>query len=66
MRNIYSRVWLAIDVLLLAGMAGMERLVQQSVVGAGLKPVKVVDGARAGVEILAGLVRLWRADSDAL
>lgn len=41
----------------------MERFVQESVVGAGLKPVKVVDGARAGVEILAGLVRLLRADA---
>lgn len=41
----------------------MERLVQQSVVGAGLKLVKVVDGARAGVEILAGLVRLSRPDA---
>jgi len=48
------------DVIVLgcAGMAGMEQLVRQSVVDAGLKPVKVVDGARAGVEILAGLVRL--------
>jgi hypothetical protein len=44
-------------------MAGMEQLVRQSVVGAGLKAVKVVDGARAGVEILAGLVRLSRADA---
>ena len=46
-----------------SGMAGMERLVQQSIIDAGLKPVKVVDGARAGVEILAGLVRLSRSDA---
>ncbi|KAK2465772.1 hypothetical protein APHAL10511_002316 [Amanita phalloides] len=48
------------DVIILgcAGMVGMEKLVQQGVVDAGMKPVKVVDGARAGVEILAGLVRL--------
>jgi len=56
-------VWLGADGLLFVGMAGMEQLVRQSVVGAGLKAVKVVDGARAGVEILAGLVRLSRADA---
>ncbi|KAF8199519.1 hypothetical protein BJ912DRAFT_949259 [Pholiota molesta] len=41
------------DVIILgcAGMAGMEDLVQQG-------PVRVVDGAKAGVQILAGLARL--------
>lgn len=48
------------DVIVLgcAGMSGMEELVRQGVVEAGGKLVKVVDGARAGVEILAGLARL--------
>ncbi|KAF8621410.1 hypothetical protein AX15_007822 [Amanita polypyramis BW_CC] len=55
------------DVIILgcAGMAGMEKVVQDGVVAAGLKPVKVVDGARAGVELLAGLVRLSWSESDA-
>lgn len=39
-------------------MAGMEDLVQQGVKEAGFKPVRVVDGAKAGVQILAGLARL--------
>ncbi|KAF8962713.1 Asp/Glu/hydantoin racemase [Flammula alnicola] len=48
------------DVIILgcAGMAGMEALVQQGVAEAGLPPVRVVDGAKAGVQILAGLARL--------
>ncbi|KAH9481565.1 hypothetical protein JR316_0006092 [Psilocybe cubensis] len=48
------------DVIILgcAGMAGMEDLVQQGVVEVGLEPVRVVDGAKAGVQILAGLARL--------
>ncbi|KAF9485251.1 hypothetical protein BDN70DRAFT_871658 [Pholiota conissans] len=48
------------DVIILgcAGMAGMEELVQRGVTEAGHKPVRVVDGAKAGVQILAGLARL--------
>ncbi|KAJ7107664.1 Asp/Glu/hydantoin racemase [Mycena crocata] len=48
------------DVLILgcAGMAGMETLVKAGVKEAGAGPVRVVDGAKAGVEILAALVRL--------
>ncbi|KAI5124352.1 hypothetical protein M0805_008959 [Coniferiporia weirii] len=51
------------DVLLLgcAGMAGMEELVKQGVREAGLGEVQVVDGAKAGIEILAGLVRISRS-----
>lgn len=36
----------------------MEGLVRQGVVEAGFPPVRVVDGAKAGVQILAGLARL--------
>lgn len=39
-------------------MAGMESLVQQGVKEAGHAPVRIVDGARAGVEFLASLLRL--------
>ncbi|KDR76367.1 hypothetical protein GALMADRAFT_247806 [Galerina marginata CBS 339.88] len=48
------------DVIILgcAGMAGMEGLVRQGVVEAGLPPVRIVDGAKAGIQILAGLARL--------
>ncbi|TFK21159.1 hypothetical protein FA15DRAFT_672784 [Coprinopsis marcescibilis] len=48
------------DVILLgcAGMAGMEGLVKKGVEEAGLPPVRVIDGAKAGVEFLAGLARL--------
>ncbi|KAF5327630.1 hypothetical protein D9619_004323 [Psilocybe cf. subviscida] len=48
------------DVIILgcAGMAGMEGLVKQGVEEAGFNPVRVVDGAKAGVQILAGLARL--------
>jgi len=49
------------DVILLgcAGMAGMESLVVQGAAEANpiSSPVRVVDGAKAGVEMLAGLVR---------
>jgi Asp/Glu/hydantoin racemase len=45
---------------MVVGMAGMERLVQEAVEEAGLPPVHVVDGGLAGVEVLAGLVRLTR------
>lgn len=50
------------DVIILgcAGMAGMEELVKGGVRDAGLGEVKVVDGAKAGVEILAGIARLAR------
>jgi Asp/Glu/hydantoin racemase len=40
-----------------AGMTGMEEVVKQGVREAGLGEVKVIDGAKAGVELLAGLVR---------
>ena len=43
-----------------AGMAGMEGMIKEGVREAGLGEVKVVDGAKAGVELLAGLVRLQR------
>ncbi|KAF8150607.1 Asp/Glu/hydantoin racemase [Crassisporium funariophilum] len=48
------------DVIILgcAGMVGMEELVKQGVLDAGLQPVRIVDGAKAGVQILAGLARL--------
>ncbi|KAF9565185.1 hypothetical protein CPC08DRAFT_630187 [Agrocybe pediades] len=48
------------DVIILgcAGMAGMEEVVKQGVVEAGFPPVRIVDGAKAGVHILAGLARL--------
>jgi hypothetical protein len=36
----------------------MEGLVKQGVVDAGLQPVRVVDGAKAGVQFLSGLARL--------
>jgi hypothetical protein len=39
-------------------MSGMEALVKRGVEEAQLKSVKVIDGAKAGVEILAGLARL--------
>ncbi|KAF8636234.1 hypothetical protein AX17_003719 [Amanita inopinata Kibby_2008] len=57
------------DVIILgcAGMAGMESLVREAVEeeevgggGGGRGKVRVVDGAKAGVEILTGLVRLTR------
>lgn len=43
-----------------AGMAGMEPLIKQGAREAHGEntSVKVIDGARAGVEVLAGLVRL--------
>lgn len=50
------------DVILLgcAGMAGMELLVEQGAAEAnpGLPPVRVLDGAKAGVEMLSALIRL--------
>ncbi|KAJ7139887.1 Asp/Glu/hydantoin racemase [Mycena epipterygia] len=48
------------DVIILgcAGMAGMEALVQSGVKEAGFPVVRVVDGNKAGVELLAALVRL--------
>ncbi|THH04726.1 hypothetical protein EW145_g5310 [Phellinidium pouzarii] len=51
------------DVLILgcAGMAGMEGLVKQGVREAGLGEVKVIDGAKAGVELLTGIARLSRS-----
>jgi len=50
---------LGADVIILgcAGMAGMEGVVKESVREAGLGEVRVVDGAKAGVEVLVGLVR---------
>jgi Asp/Glu/hydantoin racemase len=53
---------LGADVLILgcAGMAGMETLVKAGVREAGLGEVRVVDGAKAGVEVLAGLARSTR------
>lgn len=44
--------------LVVVGMAGMESLVQQGVKEAGHAPVRIIDGARAGVEFLASLLRL--------
>ncbi|PPQ69016.1 hypothetical protein CVT24_000091 [Panaeolus cyanescens] len=48
------------DVIILgcAGMAGMEDLVRSAVAEAGHQPVKVVDGAKAGVQLLPALARL--------
>jgi len=47
------------DVIVLgcAGMTGMEDLVKAGVAEAGGRPVKVIDGAKAGVQVLAGLTR---------
>ena len=36
----------------------MEEIVKQGVIEAGFPPVRIVDGAKAGVHILAGLARL--------
>ncbi|TFK47607.1 hypothetical protein OE88DRAFT_1714467 [Heliocybe sulcata] len=47
----------AVIVLGCAGMAGMERMVKSAVQSAGLPPVEVVDGAKAGIELLSGLAR---------
>lgn len=41
-----------------AGMAGMEILVQSGVKEAGFPGVHVVDGNKAGIELVAVLVRL--------
>lgn len=51
------------DVVILgcAGMAGMEKLVQEGVREAGLGEVTVIDGAKAGLEILAGLSRRYNS-----
>lgn len=48
---------LGADVLIMgcAGMAGMESWVKEGVREAGLGEVNVVDGAKAGVHVLAGL-----------
>ncbi|KAF9446767.1 hypothetical protein P691DRAFT_803533 [Macrolepiota fuliginosa MF-IS2] len=48
------------DVVLLgcAGMAGMEGLVKDGFVEAGYGVPKVVDGAKSGIVLLAGLVRI--------
>lgn len=43
-----------------AGMAGMEDIVKAGVREACLGEVQVVDGARAGIETLAGLSRIVR------
>ncbi|KAF5359132.1 hypothetical protein D9756_003147 [Leucocoprinus leucothites] len=40
------------------GMAGMEDLIRQGYVEAGYDVPKVVDGAKSGVAILSGLVRI--------
>jgi Asp/Glu/hydantoin racemase len=47
------------DVILMgcAGMAGMEALVDEGARQRTGRTIKVVDGARAGVEVLAGLIR---------
>lgn len=47
------------DVIILgcAGMTGMDPLVKSSVTEAGLHAVDVVDGAKAGAELLTGLAR---------
>jgi hypothetical protein len=42
----------------------MEELVKGAVRDAGLGEVKVVDGAKAGVEFLAGLARLDKASAS--
>lgn len=39
-------------------MAGMENTVKKGVEEAGFPPVRIVDGAKAGVQFLAGLARL--------
>ncbi|KAJ6519585.1 Asp/Glu/hydantoin racemase [Mycena sanguinolenta] len=51
-----------VDVVILgcAGMAGMEELVQSGVEEKGFKRVTVVDGNKAGVEMVAALVRLMK------
>lgn len=48
-----------------AGMAGMESLVKQGIVDAGGSPerVWVIDGAKAGVQLLAGMARCRYKDS---
>ncbi|SJX62680.1 related to DCG1-involved in nitrogen-catabolite metabolism [Sporisorium reilianum f. sp. reilianum] len=48
------------DVIVLgcAGMTGMEPLVRAACEGVGETDVKVVDGAKAGLQILAGLARV--------
>ncbi|KAM0746365.1 hypothetical protein T439DRAFT_319029 [Meredithblackwellia eburnea MCA 4105] len=43
-----------------AGMAGMEGVIKDGVRAAGLGEVRVVDGAKAGIEVLAGLVRMQK------
>lgn len=47
------------DVIILgcAGMTGMENLVQEGVRRAGLGEVLVIDGVKAGLVVLAGLLR---------
>ncbi|KAJ7783526.1 Asp/Glu/Hydantoin racemase-domain-containing protein [Mycena maculata] len=52
-----------VDVVILgcAGMAGMQNLVQSGVEEGGFKAVRVADGNKAGVEMLAALVRLAKA-----
>jgi Asp/Glu/hydantoin racemase len=51
---------LGADVLIMgcAGMAGMEELVQSGVKDAGFGFVRVVDGNKAGVEMVGALIRL--------
>ena len=48
------------DVIVLgcAGMTGMEDVVRQACVQVGQENIKVVDGAKAGLHILAGLARV--------
>ncbi|KAJ7102168.1 Asp/Glu/hydantoin racemase [Mycena belliarum] len=48
------------DVIILgcAGMAGMESLIREGVIESGFGAVRVVDGNKAGVEMIAALVRL--------
>ncbi|KAJ6604414.1 Asp/Glu/hydantoin racemase [Mycena vulgaris] len=60
MKKASSKLAELADVMILgcAGMAGMEGLVQAGVKEGGFGPVKVVDGNKAGVEMLAALVRL--------
>jgi Asp/Glu/hydantoin racemase len=50
------------DVIILgcAAMTGKEVLVQEGVKEAGFGPVRIVDGNKAGVEMLAALVRLLK------
>ena len=52
---------LGADVLILgcAGMAGMEELVKEGVRESTGQGVHAVDGAKAGIELLAGLVRTY-------